>query len=981
MHNELIEQVQSLQTTLDHVGAYVFSKDLQGRYTYANKAVCDVFASPRSEIIGQDDSKFFSLEQSNDILENDKLVMQQGRVIKTEEHTVLASTGERRYYFSEKKPRYDADQNIIGIFGVSIDITDIKKATMQQTTHSEILSQIVNKAPLKITLELLIKSIENLNFHAQAKCSILLVDSTGKRLVHGAAPNLPDFYNNEVDGIEIGSQVGSCGAAAYSKNRVIVEDISTHPNWAGLNLLAKKAGLGSCWSEPILSTEGKLLGTLGIYHDKPATPTENDIKLIEFASQLATLAIEQHLALKQEQLFQQIFDNSHDSIILMDSDGCLSNINTSFTNITGYTLDDIAGKKIEHLDSTNKNSTLFNAMWRELDTNHHWQGELWSYKKNGDRYAQLLTMSVIFDDDGKLTNYVGIFTDITGRKRQQEALELMAHYDQLTKLPNRSLFADRCQQAIAQSKRAQKQLAVCFIDLDNFKPINDTFGHKIGDLLLIEVANRLTAVVREQDTVSRQGGDEFVVLLKDIDPEQHYKQVIERIHHSLAQPYYFDNQQHTITASSGIAIYPTDGDDIDTLLRHADQAMYQAKIGGKHRYEFFNLPQNKAWAYKNQHQNDIEDALNNNEFCLYYQPKVDMSSGEVYGMEALIRWIHPEKGLIPPLDFLPFTEGTEVEIKIGNWVLNQALIQLNSWHQLGCDLQVSVNISSKHLQSDGFISLLAGYMANYPAVEPKYLELEVVENSAFSNLSKISAILTSCQKQLGVSFALDDFGTGYSSLVHLRNLSVDIIKIDRDFVDGVLNDPSDYAIIDSVISLANAFNKDIIAEGIETTEQGLMLLNMGCRKAQGFAISRPIPAEDIPSWIANYIPKKEWQHYGNKTLTLRERKIDLFILLGKAWYEQFISSIKASPEKNELTPPLLLNGNCHCEYWLERAKQEQVFAPETLTEFEVIHDNLLALSGRVFDQYQSGQVDEARISLDEVTSLYKDMIFAVKQCQ
>ena len=299
-NSEDTEQIELFKTVLDNVGAYVFSKDLEGKYTFVNNAVCEIFDSTIDEIIGYDDSKFFSLELSNELKENDKIVVQEGKTIDTEEKCIVSHTGKTHYFISVKKPLFDADRNIIGMFGVSTDITDIKHANIQQMTHGEVMTQIVNKAPLKSTLELLIKNIEGLSFSTEAKCSILLIDETGKHLLHGAAPSLPDFYNVAVDGIKIGDRIGSCGTAAYTKKRVIVGDIPTHPYWVDIAHHAEKAGLGSCWSEPILSTKGKLLGTLGIYHEESASPTEHDFNLIEFASQLATIAIEQSLAHKQK---------------------------------------------------------------------------------------------------------------------------------------------------------------------------------------------------------------------------------------------------------------------------------------------------------------------------------------------------------------------------------------------------------------------------------------------------------------------------------------------------------------------------------------------------------------------------------------------------------------------------------------------------------------------------------------------------------
>jgi diguanylate cyclase (GGDEF)-like protein/PAS domain S-box-containing protein len=979
-NHELGQQIDRMQASLDHIGAYIYSKDLQGRYTFVNQKVQELFDCPLAEILGYDDEKFFSLEQSNDLRENDNIVMQQGKTVNKEELSIIAKTGESRYYISVKQPLLDSDNTIIGMLGTSTDITEIKRAVIKQALHSEIMSHIVNRAPLKTTLTLLANSIESLNFTAKTKCSLLLIDSAGDHLLQGAAPNLPDFYNNAIDGMKIGHGRGSCGTSAFTKERVIVEDITTHPYWADFADLAAQAQLGSCWSEPILSQDGTLLGTFAIYHEGIASPNENDFKLIEFASQLATVAIEQHLSLKQQQLFQQIYNDSHEGIMILDSQGHIIDINSAFSDITGYTLNEVKSEKLGTLGSNEQDTDFYNKIWQEIRENQRWQGEIWNSKKNGELYAELLTISAILDERGLLTNYVGVFTDITQRKQHQQELEQMAHYDLLTQLPNRALFADRFNHAMAQSIRSHNQLAVCFIDLDNFKPVNDNFGHKTGDSLLIEVANRITAIIREQDTICRQGGDEFAVLLADIESSDHYEDIIKRIHHSIAQPFSIDAQTHTITASSGIALYPRDGKDIDTLLRHADQAMYQAKMAGKQRYEFFDLAQNQKSVSKRQRLDEIEQALINNEFSLYYQPKVNMNTGVVYGVEALIRWIHPDKGLILPLEFLPITVGTNLEIQIGDWAIHQALTQMASWHESGHQLQVSVNVASKHLLSDSFMMRLEDAMASHPALDPSFLELEILESGVLNDLTAVSNVVNTCQKTLGVRFALDDFGTGYSSLAHLRNLSANTIKVDQTFVHGMLNDPSDHAIIESVVGLTKAFNKDLIAEGVESTEQGLMLLIMGCEQAQGNAIARPMPANEIASWLSHYSPNKIWIRHSSKLHTAEEQQIDFFILVIESWFKHFASNIKLPPESVDHWP-ILNRKDCHCEFWLKRVKQEQLFKPGHLDGLDHIHEKFLELSHILYVKYQNNHIADAREGLAELDSIRNEMITVAEQCK
>lgn len=349
------------------------------------------------------------------------------------------------------------------------------------------------------------------------------------------------------------------------------------------------------------------------------------------------------------------------------------------------------------------------------------------------------------------------------RRIAEEKLDFMAHYDGLTQLPNRALFVDRFNQAVSRSKRTNKMIAIGFLDLDNFKPVNDKFGHDVGDQLLIEMATRIKEIIREGDTVSRQGGDEFALLLGDIESYTQCKHLFNRICSALAKPYNINGFSHEVSVSIGTTLYPLDDSDLDTLLRHADQAMYQAKQAGKNQIKFFNATQNQQLVYEQSQLQKISQALVNNEFQLYYQPKVNMKTGNVYGAEALIRWIHPKKGLIPPLDFLPLVSGTNLEIKIGGWVINQALQQMNEWQKQGVKLEVSINISSHHLQSPVFFDQVGISLRKYSEVNPHNLQLEILESSALGDLNDVSRIIKQCQDEIGVTVALDDFGTGYSS--------------------------------------------------------------------------------------------------------------------------------------------------------------------------------------------------------------------------
>ncbi|MCK5354878.1 MAG: diguanylate cyclase, partial [Methyloprofundus sp.] len=553
--------------------------------------------------------------------------------------------------------------------------------------------------------------------------------------------------------------------------------------------------------EPLYTGAEEIIHFTAVHQRKNASlyAVEIHLQLTEFSSKSAFVAIilditERQKAEERLQLSAKVFSETNEGIIITGTAGTIIDVNPAFSDITGYSRNEVIGKNPRMLSSGKHSPEFYATMWQTINEQGHWQGEVWNRKKDGTLYAELLSISPISDEEGKALHYVGIFSDITHSKKQQETLELIAHYDVLTQLPNRVLLADRFIQALAHNKRQETLLAVCFLDLDNFKPVNDTYGHETGDQLLIEVAERIEENIRGEDTVSRHGGDEFVLLLGDVESPDHCEQVLERIIESLAKPYLIDGQVLSISASIGVSIYPMDEADLDTLMRHADQAMYQAKLAGRNRYSFFNAEQDELDAKRNIKLREIEKALENNDLCLYYQPKVNMETGEVFGVEALIRWIHPEKGIIMPVDFLPIIEATELEIQMGNWIINAALKQLEMWQQQNIKLEVSVNISSYHLQSTSFLDELEKILSLYPCVNSKSLQLEILESSALSDLKLISSIIKTCINSFGISIALDDFGTGYSSLTHLRNLSAKTIKIDQSFVRDILDDPNDYAI-------------------------------------------------------------------------------------------------------------------------------------------------------------------------------------------
>jgi diguanylate cyclase (GGDEF)-like protein/PAS domain S-box-containing protein len=467
-------------------------------------------------------------------------------------------------------------------------------------------------------------------------------------------------------------------------------------------------------------------------------------------------------------------------------------------------------------------------------------------------------IELALDNNGLPSHSFGTVQDITARKQAEEKLGRLAHFDLLTNLPNRVLLLDRLRQAMVQCQRRNLSLAVAYLDLDGFKTINDSYGHNVGDELLVALSLRMNKALREGDTLARIGGDEFIAVMTDLEKIEDSKPVLKRLLKAAADPVTVGDTVMKVSASVGVTLYPQDGVDADELMRHADQAMYVAKQAGKNCYHLFDTAQDNQIKIQRESMGDIRSALGRQEFVLHYQPKVNMPTGEVIGVEALVRWQHPERGLVPPLAFLPVIEGHDISLKLGEWVIDTALSEISQWRSMGVNLPISVNISAYQLQQDDFTTRLAVLLAAHPEVNPHCLELEILETSALSDISQVFYTMKACQ-ELGVRFALDDFGTGYSSLTHLRRLPAYLIKIDQSFVRDMLEDDDDLAIVEGVVGLAKTFQREVIAEGVETIAHGLALLQLGCELAQGYGIARPMPAGDIPEWLSSWKADDSWQ--------------------------------------------------------------------------------------------------------------------------
>lgn len=677
---------------------------------------------------------------------------------------------------------------------------------------------------------------------------------------------------------------------------------------------------------------------------------------------------------KKNLLAASVFTYAREGILITLPDATIIDVNDAFTRITGYTRNEVLGKNPAILKSCRHTKDFYAEMWETLIEKKHWYGEIWNRRRNGEVYAEMLNITTVCDDSGRPINYVGIFTDITALKDHQGQLEHIAHYDALTNLPNRVLLADRIHQGMVQAHRNKKLLALAFLDLDGFKAINDKHGHEVGDKLLTSVAVNLKQALREGDTLSRLGGDEFVAVILDLPSFQSSESTLLRMLAAAAEPVLIDGVMQHISASIGVSFYPQNEIiDADQLLRQADQAMYQAKLAGKNCYHIFDIELDRSIRGQHETLADIKHGMDEGEFVLYYQPKVNMRSGAVIGAEALIRWKHPKKGLLSPLTFLPVIEGNILNIKLGEWVLDTALADMEMWHGAGLDIPVSVNISGHHLQQANFIDRLCTILATHTNIMPGDLDLEVLETNALEDLNRVSQVIKSCAK-IGVFFALDDFGTGYSSLTYLKRLPVTLLKIDQSFVRGVLDDRDDLAILESVIALASAFNRQVIAEGVETPEHGERLLQLGCELAQGFGIARPMLGSELPGWSSAWRPDTAWIDLAPLSHD------DLPMLYASVEHRAWIVAIERYLKGASDAPPQLEHHQCRFGIWLDNCQSHRVAEPyltEIVYQHVQLHDlavNLCKLKGGDLKSEATSKLDELYCIRDKLDILVRDML-------
>jgi diguanylate cyclase (GGDEF)-like protein/PAS domain S-box-containing protein len=602
-----------------------------------------------------------------------------------------------------------------------------------------------------------------------------------------------------------------------------------------------------------LKEHGRLVGQEVIWRNKAGEPRIISLsaEMLELDGELCVLAFAQDItgskqAEEQLRLLANVFEHSSEAILITDRDNLIIAVNAAFTRLTGYCLEEVRGRNPKILSAGRSTPEDYRAMWRSIREQGLWQGEVWDRRKDGSCYPKWLAISTVRDGHGEIFQHIASFTDISERKAAEERIHHLAHYDALTGLPNRVTLLGRLRQAVATARREGSWVAVMFVDMDHFKTINDTLGHPIGDALLTEVARRLAMCVRDSDVVARLGGDEFVIVLTGAGDGalQASATVADKVLHQLADPYWVAGHELRSTPSIGIGLFPGDGEDTDSLMKNADTAMYHAKALGRNNYQFFTASLNQAAAERLQLEGSLRRALEREEFLLHYQPQVDAGSGVIIGFEALVRWRHPELGMVPPDRFIPIAEDTGLIQPLGEWVLRAACAQLSAMRQQGHDtLRMAVNLSARQLRHVDLPALVGAVLAENGLAGPD-LELEITESTAMYN-PQATILVFERLRAMGVRLAIDDFGTGYSSLSYLKLLPIHALKLDRSFVKDIEADANDAAICNATIALAHSLGLEVVAEGVETEAQYEFLRRLGCDLIQGYYFSKPLPADEL----------------------------------------------------------------------------------------------------------------------------------------
>lgn len=791
----LIESRAILSGVVNNTPDIIFVKDLEGRHQLINDAAERFLGKPREAVIGHDCMSIFPPDQARKVMEQDAQIIENGQIITFEE--MITVGGEPHAFLTTKGPMRDENGSVIGTFGIARDIT----TRIRNQRLLEMMKFSIDHMGDKVTW---VTSDARVVYANIAACDSL--GYTIEELLKLSVPDIdPDFS---------------------------VEDWPMR--WEEL-----KKRRSSTFESRHRSKSGEI------------HPVEVTINYMRFGDEEYNCGYIRDITKRKQmeealQLSSMVLQNSGEAMLVTDENNEIIAINPAFTKITGYSLEEVKGKNPRMFQSGRHAPAFFQAMWDLIVSTGQWQGEIWDKSRNGAIQAKWLTINTIRNKDGSIHRYVALFSDITEKKKSEELIWRQANFDTLTGLPNRDMFRDRLGQEVKKSIRAELPLALLLIDLDQFKEVNDTLGHAVGDMLLKEAARRISACVRESDTVARLGGDEFTIVISEISDKTHVEDVAQKITSKLAEPFHLGNEVVYISASIGITLYPNDSIDIDALMKNADQAMYVAKNKGRNRFSYFTVSLQDSAQRRLRLTNDLRGALDAGQLSIHFQPIVALSTGRIHKAEALIRWNHAEQGMVSPAEFIPLAEETGLIHEIGDWVFKESARWAKHWRkEYSPDFQVSVNKSPVQFRSENH-NLASAWSEFLRELElpGASIVIEITEGLLLNAEADVVKELLRL-RDADIQVAIDDFGTGYSSLSYLKKFDIDYLKIDRAFVNTLETDADDMALSEAIIVMAHKLGLQVIAEGVETEGQRNLLAKAGCDFAQGFLFSKPVPPEEF----------------------------------------------------------------------------------------------------------------------------------------
>ncbi|WP_404297362.1 putative bifunctional diguanylate cyclase/phosphodiesterase [Halomonas sp.] len=718
----------------------------------------------------------------------------------------------------------------------------------QLEAQQAVQALIVREEPLETILAAVCRMLERQI--PGSLCSIMLTNDAGSVLTLVAGDSLPEGYRQAMASITIGEGIGACGSAAHLAETVICEDLADDPRWKGYHQLALDHGLRACWSLPVLGSDNQVLGTFATYLLAPGAPDASSHRRLSKAADLVALAVERHKNRRTLRLLERSVEESTNGVVIADAtrpDLPIIYVNAAFTRISGYSKDEALERNCRFLQGPQTDEAEVARLRQQLRDDDQAHVTLLNYRKDGVAFWNDLSISPVRDAEGNVTHYVGMLHDVTERKTYESQLAHHANHDALTGLANRSLFEGRLDCDVGLMSRGDEQLAVLFVDLDDFKPINDTLGHAVGDDVLREVARRLQMSVRPGDMVARMGGDEFVLLMSDVTQDEQVLTLVDRLMLEIARPYLVNDHELYLTCSVGIALSDPCMNEPRELIQHADMAMYKAKQQGRNAFHWYTREITEQMGERMALRNELQEAIESNAMELHYQPLI-ARDGSLAGVEALLRWKHPVRGYVSPEVFIPLAESTGQIIPLSRWVLERACDDMVLLAQQGIGkVRVAVNLSPLQFHRPNFLATLRDVL-HTTGLPTDQLDLELTEGILMDNTESAIGILHALRgMQIGVS--IDDFGTGYSSLSYLRHLPISKVKIDRSFVMDVTTNPHDAAIVQGIISMAGHLGLEVVAEGVETQAQHDQLQAWGCNIFQGFLLARPMPLSALSEFL------------------------------------------------------------------------------------------------------------------------------------